>query len=64
MVLEQCRFQLLQMKAFAMMGSIAVGDDSFDMLFGRISHIPFPSVFGILCRQFSHILIPVGLGKD
>ena len=46
-----------------MVRRISMSDDCFHMFFGRVSHVPFPSVLRILQSKFSHIFIPVCLGQ-
>ena len=49
-----CEFE---MEALAVVGSVAMSYDRFDMLLCGISHVPFPTVLRIFKSKFPHVLV-------
>ena len=64
MLLKQCRFKLLQMKTLSMMFGVSMFDDRSHVFFGRISHIPFPTILWMFNRQLPHMLVPICLCEN
>ena len=60
---EEGGFKLLQVETFPVVRRVAVCNDGFDVLLGRVAHVPVPSVLRIFGGQASHMLVPVGLGQ-
>ena len=64
MSLKQCRLKGLGMETPAVLGGEAQGADGFDVLFGGITEIAFPTVARIFRGEFTHAVVAVGFGEN